>query len=98
LQVIATYQEREHSVYLAQLDSVTKSVVKECTGLIDGAIQHLTSRYGDSLRPGGSGGKVRDAYKKAEWMLRDREWVQQLQEKLRRNTERLSFLNGLAAR
>ncbi|SPQ23306.1 da148293-8f97-42f1-93ff-fcc8079fafbe [Thermothielavioides terrestris] len=98
LQVVATYEAREPSAYLAGLDQATKAVVDECAGLIEQAIQHFGSRYHDSLRAEGSGNKWRDACKKVEWAVREKERLLELREKLRRNTERLTLLNGLVMR
>jgi hypothetical protein len=93
---VATYQEREYSIYLTGLDNTTKAVVQECAGLIEEALQQFGARYESSLQPGGSGNKLRDAYKKVEWSVRERERLHDLREKLRKNTERLTMLNGLA--
>jgi hypothetical protein len=95
---VATYEAREPSAYLAGLDQATKAVVDECAGLIEQAIQHFGSRYHDSLRAEGSGNKWRDACKKVEWAVREKERLLELREKLRRNTERLTLLNGLVMR
>ncbi|GAB1309964.1 hypothetical protein MFIFM68171_00174 [Madurella fahalii] len=97
-QVVATYQEREYSVYLSSLDNATKAVVDDCAGLIEAALQHFGSRYQDNLRAGGSGNKWKDAYKKVEWSVKEKERLQELQEKLRQNTERLALLSVLAMR
>ncbi|KAK4157476.1 hypothetical protein C8A00DRAFT_40188 [Chaetomidium leptoderma] len=98
LQVVATYQERENSVYLTGLDNTTKAVVEQCASLIDAALHHFGTRYHGGLQPEGSGSKWRDAYKKIEWSVREKERLQELREMLRKNTERLTLLNGLAAR
>lgn len=95
---MATYEQHGRSVYLTELDRATKTVVEECAALIEGALQHFGTRYHGSLQTEGSGNKCRDAYKKIEWALREKERLLELREKLQRNTERLTLLNGLAAR
>ncbi|KAL1841536.1 hypothetical protein VTJ49DRAFT_6965 [Mycothermus thermophilus] len=98
LQVVATYEQCGHSVYLNELDNATRAVVDECAGLIAGALEHFGGRYHVSLQPGGSESWLRDARKKVSWFLRERERVNELREKLNRNIQRLTLLNGLAIR
>jgi hypothetical protein len=98
VQVVATYEQQENSAYLSGLDRTAKTVIDECAGLIHGALQHFTLKYHGSAQPGGSGSRWRDTYKKVEWSVREKERVQELREKLCRNTERLTLLNGLAVR
>ncbi|KAK5660897.1 hypothetical protein OQA88_12270 [Cercophora sp. LCS_1] len=95
--VIATYQEREPYVYLSQLDNVTKDAVRDCTDLVEEALRHFQSKYGSSLQQGGSGNKLRDARKKIEWSLREKERLRELRGKLSRNTQRLLLLCALTA-
>lgn len=91
-----TYQEREYSADVNGLDNVTRSVVGECAGLVEEALEHFGTRYHDSLQEGGSGNKLRDAFKKIEYSFREKERVHELREKLREGTEKLTLLNGLA--
>ena len=55
-----------NSVYLDELDRITKSVVIECSVLIDGALQHFSGRYHKGLGAEDSGSRIRDGYKKIE--------------------------------
>ncbi|KAG7287105.1 hypothetical protein NEMBOFW57_006610 [Staphylotrichum longicolle] len=96
--VAGSAKEYQDLLYLTELDRATKTVVEECAALIEGALQHFGTRYHGSLQTEGSGSKCRDAYKKIEWALREKERLLELREKLQRNTERLTLLNGLAAR
>ncbi|KAK0743119.1 hypothetical protein B0T18DRAFT_175737 [Schizothecium vesticola] len=97
LQVVSTYQQRENSIYLSELDRITKAVVEECASSIDGAVQRFGDKYHDNLQAEGSGSKLRDGYKKLEWAFREKERLQDLREKLQRSTQRLSLLVGLTA-
>jgi hypothetical protein len=96
-QVVSTYQQRENSIYLIEIDRITKAVVEECASSIDGALQRFGDKYHDNLRAEGSRSRLRDGYKKVEWAFREKELLQELREKLQRNTQRLSLLVGLAA-
>lgn len=95
---MATYEQHGDSVYLTELDNTTKAVVEECAALIEGALQHFSTRYHGSLKAEIPGNKCRGVYKKLEWLFREKERLQELREKLHKNTERLTLLNGLAAR
>ncbi|KAK4442462.1 hypothetical protein QBC34DRAFT_313009 [Podospora aff. communis PSN243] len=97
LEVVSIYQQRENSIYLSELDRITKAVVEECASSIDGALKRFQHRYHESLQLEGSGSKLRDGYKKLEWAFREKERLQDLREKLQRNTQRLSLLVGLTA-
>jgi hypothetical protein len=98
-QVVSTYQQQENSIYLSELDRITKAVVEECASSIEGALRRFRDKYHGSLHHAeGSGSKLYDGYKKLEWAFREKEQLQGLREKLQRNTERLSLLAGLAAR
>ena len=96
-QVVSTYQQRESSIYLGELDRITKAVVDECASSIDEALQRFKNKYHDNLRAEGSGSKLRDGYKKVEWSFREKERLHDLREKLQRNTQRLALLAGLTA-
>jgi hypothetical protein len=98
VQVVATYEGRANSRHLTDLDNATKLVVEECAGLIETALHHFSTRYGNSLQPGGSGSKWRDACKKIEWSLREPERIRELRERLQANMQKLDLLIGLAAR
>ncbi|KAK0631582.1 hypothetical protein B0T14DRAFT_467625 [Immersiella caudata] len=97
LQVVSTYQQRESSIYLGELDRITKAVVSRCASSIDEALRRFQDKYHDNLRAEWSGSKFRDGYKKLEWSFRDKERLHNLREKLQRNTQRLTLLTGLAA-
>jgi predicted RecB family endonuclease len=98
MQVVATYEQHEPSSSLNTLDQVTKSVVDECGTLLQEAADRFIPRYHSSLQSGGSGRKIKDAYKKIEWSVREKERLHELRDKLRENTERLCLLTALAAR
>ncbi|WAO84146.1 Hypothetical protein NCS54_00135200 [Fusarium falciforme] len=97
-QVVATYEKHESSTYLADLDQASKSVVNKTASLIQDALDHFQSRYKSSLHPGGSGKKLKDAYKKLEWSTREKERIRCLREKLQESVQRLQLLTSLAAR
>ncbi|RTE71534.1 hypothetical protein BHE90_014055 [Fusarium euwallaceae] len=96
--VIATYEKHELNPYLEGLDAVSKSVVDQTTSLIQDALNHLQSRYRNSLHPEGSGNKLKDTYKKLEWSMRETERIRCLREKLQESMQRLSLLGSLAVR
>jgi len=75
-----------NSVYLDELDRITKPVVIECSVLIDGVLQHFSGQYHKGLGAEDSGSRIRDGYKKIEWTFREKERLEHLREKLRRNT------------
>ncbi|OIW29088.1 hypothetical protein CONLIGDRAFT_633272 [Coniochaeta ligniaria NRRL 30616] len=97
MQVIATYEQFEDSPSLESLRHVAKAVVDECGILIGEVLHELRERYGDSLQPGGSGNRVKDAYKKVEFSVRERDRVQLLQESLSKAIGRLGLLSSCAA-
>lgn len=97
-QVVATYQQHEPSPYLNGLDSVAKSIIDQCGSLIQDTLEHVHPKYHDSLRVGGSGKKVKDIYRKVEWMTRETDRLRHVREKLQDGVQRLSLLTTLAAR
>ncbi|KAL8366010.1 hypothetical protein RB595_004679 [Gaeumannomyces hyphopodioides] len=98
LHVIATYERREQaSPSLLALERDIGLAVHECGGLIKAALDKLTGRYGDSLGHGGSGNKLKDAYKRIEFTLREKDDLASLRRKLSETTARISLLSVLAA-
>ncbi|KAL6411861.1 hypothetical protein AUP68_04240 [Ilyonectria robusta] len=98
MQVVATYQQHESSPYLDGLDKAAKSVIDQCGSLIQDTLEHVHPKYYDSLRVGGSGKKVKDIYRKVEWMTRETDRLRHVREKLQDGVQRLSLLTTLAAR
>ena len=98
MQVVATYEQRDFSPYMIQLDVATKEVVDDCAVLIQEVLDRLQARYGSSLAPSGTGSKMKDTYKKTEFCFAEKERLAAVQEKLRKNTERLTLLIGLTIR
>ena len=72
----------------------TKSVVDECAALIKKALNGW-EKYNESLQKGGSGNKLKDAYKKVQWLW-EKEHLATLRESLQRNACRLNLLTSLA--
>ncbi|KAJ4147159.1 hypothetical protein LMH87_001704 [Akanthomyces muscarius] len=97
-EVVATYQQHELSPHLQGLDRVSQSVVEKCTTLIQDMLGHLTSRYGSCLSVQGSGWMMRDAYKRVEWCVREKERIQNLRNGLQEGVQTLSLLTSLAIR
>jgi hypothetical protein len=97
-QVVATYPQHEFTPYLESLDAAAKEVVDECAGLIQEARDRWQKKYQQTLSPDGSGNVVKDAGRKMEWFLREKERVVELQAKLDRGIQRLTLLGALAAR
>ncbi|KAB5539410.1 hypothetical protein GE09DRAFT_317495 [Coniochaeta sp. 2T2.1] len=97
MQVIATYEQFERSAWLDSLAHVSRSVVDECGTLVGDVLQKFRDRYDCSLEPGGSGSRARDAVKKLEFSVRERETVRVLQETLRTAVGRLGMLASCAA-
>ncbi|ROV98050.1 hypothetical protein VMCG_07055 [Cytospora schulzeri] len=97
MQVVATYEQHDNSVFMNELGRVSRDVVNQCGDLILQEINRLEARYGDYIRAQGSQSKVKRAYKMLEMSLREKESFCNLQDKLRMNTERLSLLTALAA-
>jgi hypothetical protein len=71
-------------------------VVEDCAVTIKEALDHLAG-YGFSLRPGGSGNRVKDAFKEVRW-LGEKEHLGELLDKLRTGTERITMLLSLASK
>ncbi|KAK8063395.1 hypothetical protein PG996_008047 [Apiospora saccharicola] len=97
-QVIAEYQQLESCPSLTNLDAQTKTVVNECATLIQDALNRWCPKYHESLQPGGSGSTVKDALRKIEWSVREKQGIQELQDKLHRNTEKLALLTWITSR
>jgi hypothetical protein len=96
--VIATYPQHESSLYLQELDAVTKQVVDECAELIRQALARWQKKYGEALAPEGSGNALKDAGRKLEWRLREKERVAELRARLDQGVQRLTLLGALAVR
>ncbi len=96
--MVATYPQHEFTPYLESLDAAAKEFVDECAGLIQKALDRWEKKYHQALSPEGSGNAVKDAGRKMEWFLREQERVAELQAKLDRGIQRLTFLSTLAAR
>ncbi|KAK3349545.1 hypothetical protein B0T25DRAFT_482206 [Lasiosphaeria hispida] len=98
MHVVATYEQHEFSLSLESLARTTKTVVDECGSLIKQALDRLASKYNEALQPGGSGNKLKDGYRKVEWLVKEEDRLHELRGKLGKNTERLSVLVSLATR
>ncbi|KAK8079140.1 hypothetical protein PG994_002947 [Apiospora phragmitis] len=83
---------------LGNLAAQRKSIVNECATPINDALDRWHPKYHQSLQPGGSGNAVKDAFRKVEWSVREKQALQELQDKLRKNTERLALLTGITSR
>ncbi|KAM0327670.1 hypothetical protein ACHAQA_005963 [Verticillium albo-atrum] len=92
IQVVATCGQHETCPLLAHLAQSTEQIANECGALIKTALDRLVPKYQDSLQQGGSTNKIKDAFKKVKWVWKDEQsFVEELQQKLRDNTEQLSF-------
>jgi hypothetical protein len=96
-QVIATYQQFQPSPWLDGLANVTKSIVAECSSLLQEVLAFVQGKYGDSLQPGGSGNTIKDICKKLEFSLKERDKIQLLNRKLNNAAGRLGLLSSCAA-
>ncbi|KAI0875786.1 hypothetical protein GGS24DRAFT_272331 [Hypoxylon argillaceum] len=94
--VIATYQQYEQSPWLCGLGATTKSVVDECTTLLQDALEGWSYKYRESLTIGGSRNRVKDTYRKIQWLW-EKDNVTKLQNKLKISTSRLSLLTALTS-
>ncbi len=97
-QVVAIYPQHELTPYLGELDTVTKQVVEECADLIQKALARWQRKYGQALSPDGSGNVLKDASRKVEWYLREKERVAELRAQLDRGVQRMTLLSALAVR
>ncbi|KAK1979597.1 hypothetical protein LZ30DRAFT_596571 [Colletotrichum cereale] len=90
--VIATYQEREHSEWLSGINFLIKSITQECMTDLEEALQYFQSKYESSL--GGQGRQItpQSIGRKLGYAFKERERLQVLREKLSQNTQRLSLL------
>lgn len=95
--VVATYQQHE-TPCLQGLDAVSKTVVDNCTTLIQDALNHLQLYYGSSLTKEGSGNKARDILKRVEWCVREKTRLGALRAGLQQGTQRLTLLSNLSGR
>ncbi|KAJ6789712.1 hypothetical protein PWT90_00576 [Aphanocladium album] len=95
--VVATYQQHEVTPYLQELDAVSKTVVDNCTTLIQDALNHLQARYGSSLTKEGSGNKAVDVMKRVEWCMKEKTRLGALRAAIQQNTQRLLLLSNLSA-
>lgn len=91
------YEQHELSPFLQGLDTVTRSVVHQCAALIQEALEHLQSRYSNTLCIEGSHKRIKDIYRRIEWFAREKERIRNLQEKLTESIQRLSLLINLAS-
>ncbi|EJT69297.1 hypothetical protein GGTG_12916 [Gaeumannomyces tritici R3-111a-1] len=82
---------------LLTLERDVELAVHECGDLIKAALDKLINRYGDCLGKGESGNKLKDAYKKIEFTLREKDDLIGLRRKLSETTARISLLSVLAA-
>lgn len=99
LHVVATYKPRSQApASLICLERDIEAAVHECGGLIRATLDKVTGRYSESLSQGGSGNKVKDAYKKIEFTFREKNDLTSLRKKLSETTANLSLLSSLAAR
>ncbi|KAK7959484.1 uncharacterized protein PG986_004338 [Apiospora aurea] len=97
-QIVEENRQFESCPSLANLSIETKSIVNECATLIQNALDRWFPKYQQNLQPGGSGSSVKDAFRKIEWSLREKQGIQELQDKLRKNTERLALIIGITSR
>ncbi|KAK8112668.1 hypothetical protein PG984_013194 [Apiospora sp. TS-2023a] len=97
-QVIEEQHEHGRHPSLANLDTQTRNVVNECATLMKDALDRWYPKYHQSLQPGGSGNPVKDAFRKVEWSVREKQGLKELQYGLRKNTERLALLVGITSR
>lgn len=86
------------SIYLQDLDHASKSIVEQCTTLIQDTLNRLDLRYGDSLSVNGSGKKIKDKFKQIKWSLSEKERLQNLRERLQEGVQRLTLLTSLATK
>ncbi|KAK8030024.1 hypothetical protein PG993_011315 [Apiospora rasikravindrae] len=98
VQIVAKNRQFESYPSVANLNIETRPIVNECATLIRNALDRWFPKYNQSLQPGGSGNSVKDAFRKIEWSLREKQGLRELQEKLRKNTERLALLTGITSR
>lgn len=96
--MIATHQHYENSPALERLNDITKSVVDTCALDIQQIFDLHQSKYHSSLKIGGSGSKIKDAYRSIQWSLKEKDQLQILRQKLQFCAEQLSMLTSLAAR
>ncbi|KAB5576011.1 hypothetical protein GE09DRAFT_1265508 [Coniochaeta sp. 2T2.1] len=90
VQVIATYEMYDSSAWLRNIDVITKSVVEECAVSIREALDRFAT-YESSLRPGPPSNCVKDTFKKIKWLGEKRN-VEELRDKLRTGSERITML------
>ncbi|KAK9770307.1 hypothetical protein SCAR479_13048 [Seiridium cardinale] len=95
--VVATY-EHYSSPSLDDFDRLLHTVVQECHDLIQSSLNRLVPKYHDSLKPEGSGSRIRDGIRKVEWSVREKERVKELRDKLRTNGQRISILTQIVSR
>ncbi|OIW29471.1 hypothetical protein CONLIGDRAFT_328831 [Coniochaeta ligniaria NRRL 30616] len=96
VQLIAAFEMFDSSAWLSNIDTITRSVVADCAGMIKDALDHL-AKYDSSLRPGGSGNRVKDTFNKVKW-LGEKQNIEELREKLRTGSERITMLLNIASK
>ncbi|KAB5550919.1 hypothetical protein GE09DRAFT_154848 [Coniochaeta sp. 2T2.1] len=95
LQLMATCEE-DSSGLLQDIDNLTKSAITDCATTLREALDRF-EKYDISLRSGGSGNRLKDAFGKLKW-LGEKENVERIQQKLRAGTERVNMLLSAASR
>ncbi|KAI1127760.1 hypothetical protein F5Y10DRAFT_242054 [Nemania abortiva] len=98
MQVIEAYQQHEVTPFLTSLDVITKTIVDDCGCLIQDVLEKLAPRYSQSLGESISGRRIKGFVKTIEWSLRETERVEELREKLHRNSLLLGMLISIATR
>lgn len=86
----------DSSIWLRDIDNLTKSVVVDCAVTIQETLNRL-ARYDTSLRPQGSGKRVKDIFIKIKW-LEEKERLAEFREKLKTGTERITMLLSVASK
>jgi hypothetical protein len=82
---------------MIELGTVTKQIVDECAMLIQDIWTKNMAKYDSSLGKRSLLNTFATGYKKLEWLIREKDKVLKLQEKLKANTSRLSLLIAAAA-
>ncbi|KAK6084621.1 hypothetical protein SCUP515_01117 [Seiridium cupressi] len=94
----ASASAKEYQELRKELDIFTAILVNECHDLIQSSLDRLVPKYHDSLKPEGSGSRIKDGVRKVEWSVREKERVKELRDKLRTNGQRISILTQIVSR
>jgi hypothetical protein len=86
----------DSSEWLQNVDSLTKSIVGVCASNIQEALDRLAA-YNSSLRHGGSGNCLKDTFNKIKW-LGEKGTIEELRDKLKTATERITMLLTVASK